>query len=199
MIKQLRQYLSDDIYSFHMPGHKRNPAFLPPDLPYWDITEISGMDNLHAPHGIIDQLQKRLCAAYGADESYLLVNGSSVGILAAVFAACVACINSPKDPPVHISRNAHKSVFNALALCGGVPIYIQPEYYPDGLVGGVAPEAFSSARVAVVTCPTYEGLVCDIKAIADRVHANDGILIVDEAHGAHFSKERAFAGRGHRD
>jgi lysine decarboxylase len=169
-----------------MPGHKRNPAFLPPDLPFWDMTEIPGMDNLHAPCGIINKLQERIAEIYGADESFLLVNGSSSGIIAAVNAACA------ENETVHIARNTHKSIFNALVLSGASPKYIQPKYFPDGLAGGLLPWDFFGAKVAVITSPTYEGFLPDVKSISEQVHKRGGILIVDEAHGAHFPFHKEF-------
>jgi lysine decarboxylase len=139
------------------------------------------MDNLHAPKGMLKKLQERLAVIYGADESYLLINGSTAGILAAV---CTVCDESKI---ITVNRNAHKSVFNALALSGAWPEYIQPDYFGDGLPGGIKPERLSGITGAVfITSPTYEGFVPDVKSIASTVHARGGILIVDEAHGAHF-------------
>ena len=40
-------------------------------------------------------------------------------------------------------------------------------------------------KAVVITSPTYEGIVSDIKKIAEIVHGHNSILIVDEAHGAH--------------
>ncbi len=37
-----------------------------------------------------------------------------------------------------------------------------------------------------MTSPTYDGVVSDVKRIAEIVHRYDIPLIVDEAHGAHF-------------
>jgi arginine/lysine/ornithine decarboxylase len=41
-------------------------------------------------------------------------------------------------------------------------------------------------KAVVITNPTYYGICSDVKAIADRVHEKGALLIVDEAHGAHF-------------
>ena len=48
--EKLDQYLEEDFYPFHMPGHKRNTEILRKDIPYArDITEIPGFDNLNNP------------------------------------------------------------------------------------------------------------------------------------------------------
>ena len=44
----------------------------------------------------------------------------------------------------------------------------------------------------MLTSPTYDGVVSDIAAIAEIVHAHQIPLIVDEAHGAHFGFSERF-------
>jgi len=183
MYEQIQKYLASDIYPFHMPGHKRNPQFAPPNLLDLDMTEIPGMDVLSSPTGIIRALQEDIAKFYGADYSFLLVNGSSAGILAAV---CATCIDGET---LVVPRNAHACVYNAMVMSGAVPRYIMPEITADGLAGGVNPSVFDDmpkGAVVLVVSPTYEGFVSDISAIASRVHSKGGVLIVDEAHGAHF-------------
>jgi len=183
MYEQIQAYLAKEIYPFHMPGHKRNPMFLPQGMANLDITEIPNMDVLCNPTGIIRDLQEAIAEFYGADSSYLLVNGSTSGIVAAI---CTAC---SKGVSLYAPRNGHVSMYNGIALSGAVPIYITPEITPDGLAGGIKPESLDTMKegaVVLVVSPTYEGFVSDIKEIAARVHSRGGILIVDEAHGAHF-------------
>jgi len=172
-----------------MPGHKRNPHFLPKNLLSYDMTEIPGMDVLSSATGIIGNLQTDIARFYGAEYSFLLVNGSSAGILAAVCACC------GDETPLVVPRNAHVSVYNAMVLSGAHPFYIMPEITADGLAGGICPSAFDNipeGAVVLVTSPTYEGFVSDIRTIANAVHAKGGVLIVDEAHGAHFAFDKRF-------
>ena len=189
MYKNIESYLARGVYPFHMPGHKRNAAFLPNDLLRLDMTEIPGMDVLSSPTGFIKALQNDIATFYGADESLFLVNGSSAGVVAAVcYAAAVA-------DKLIIPRNAHASMYNGLALSDILPEYILPEITSDGLAGGICPDIFEQLpqRSAVlVVSPTYEGFVSDIAAIAEKVHAQNGLLIVDEAHGAHFAFHDGF-------
>jgi len=189
MYEQIQAFLNKEIYPFHMPGHKRNPMFMPQGMASLDITEIPGMDVLSRPNGIIRDLQESIADFYGADESHLLVNGSTAGIVAAI---CTVC---EEGSTIYASRNGHVSMYNGLALSGAVPIYIMPGITPDGLAGGIKPEAFDKMEegaAVFITSPTYEGNVSDIKEIAARVHSRGGILIVDEAHGAHFRFSDAF-------
>jgi arginine/lysine/ornithine decarboxylase len=166
----LRNYLARDIYPFHMPGHKRNPVFMPPDLQALDVTEFGSMDNLHTPDGVIKEVQEKISRIYGSDESFMLVNGSSCGIVAAICATC------DEDTMLYAPRDCHQSVFHGMVLSGSKPEYRDME----------------KAGVVIVACPSYEGRVLDIKALAERIHKRGGILIVDEAHGAHFPFHRAF-------
>lgn len=201
MYKKVSEYLSRDIYPFHMPGHKRNANFLPPfppGLAALDLTEIPEMDVLSSPEGIIKEFQEKIADFYGAGRSFFLVNGTSAGIVAAVcaFAACGENIfGENKETPVFVPRNAHVSLYNGLIFSGARPTYFLPEITSCGLAGGVSPSFFDSlprgAAVFIVS-PTYEGFVSDIAAIAQKVHARSGVLIVDEAHGAHFSFHKYF-------
>ena len=187
MYKEISNY--GDIYPFHMPGHKRNPLFLPPNLLNLDLTEIPGLDVLSSSTGIIQEMQDRIADFYNADSSFFLVNGSSAGVMAAI------CYSSTITDCVIIPRNAHVSAYNALGLCNILPKYVMPEITFDGLAGGIFPEFFDNmphGAAVVIVSPTYEGFVSDISAIAKRVHEKNGILIVDEAHGAHFPFHNGF-------
>ena len=195
MYRHLQEYLSKGVYPFHMPGHKRNPVFFPVELTGMDLTEIPGMDILRDATGIIRDLQCKIADFYGADESFILVNGSSAGIVAAI---CAACNEGDK---LYAARNGHVSMFNGMALSGALPIYISPKVAETGtlgitgLAGGIDPSQLDNMEegaAVIVVSPTYEGFVSDIKAIAEKVHSCGGMLIVDEAHGAHFPFHSAF-------
>ena len=189
MYEYLQEYLSKGIYPFHMPGHKRNPMFFPPRLPELDLTEIPGMDVLRASTGILGELQAKISSFYGSDQSFLLVNGSTVGITTAI---CAAVGDGGR---LYAARNGHVSMYGGMVLSDALPIYIQPEITPVGLAGGINPAALEDMEegsAAIVVSPTFEGFVSDIRGIAEKVHDRGGILIVDEAHGAHFPFHSAF-------
>lgn len=96
----------------HMPGHKRNPLCTMPDPYSLDVTEVPGVDDLHHPVEMIRDLMDELTKYYDSKQTYLLVNGSTCGILAAITACCY-----PGDK-ILVARNCHKSVYNAIKLLG---------------------------------------------------------------------------------
>ena len=194
MYDKLTTYYKDDYYPFHMPGHKRNSELISMTDPYEiDITEIDGFDNLHHPTDIILDIMNRISRIYGSQKSYILVNGSTCGILTAISA-----VTTPKDE-ILIARNCHKSVYNAVFIRQLKPDYISPKLNEAGIFGDISPEDVleklnqnENIKAVVITSPTYEGIVSDIEEIARVVHKKGAVLIVDEAHGAHFSLDEYF-------
>lgn len=186
----------EDILPMHMPGSKRNSELMSmPDPVKMDITEITGFDNLHNATGIIKECAIEAARIFGADETCLLVNGSTAGVMAAI---CGATHSGDK---VLVARNVHRSVINALYLGQLNPEYIFPEMKcPEaGIYGAVKPEDIEEAfkgssdiKAVIITSPTYEGIVSDIFAISEIVHRYGAVLIVDQAHGAHFGFNEEF-------
>jgi len=185
----LSEYALRGVCPMHMPGHKRNTGLLGRDLPFEiDITEIDGFDNLHNPQGMLKRVSGRASALYGSKASFLLVNGSTGGILAAVRAAV-----KPGDTVI-MARNCHKSVYHAAELCSLKTVYLLPaKDEATGLDGSIMPEqveqaltAHPEAKLVVVTSPTYAGVTSDIRAIAAAAHRRGIPVLADQAHGAHF-------------
>lgn len=190
--QELEAYGQSDSYPFHMPGHKRRSP--EPMNPYQiDITEIGGFDNLHHPQGLIRDLQEEIASIYGMERSYLLVNGSTLGNLVSILSV------AKRGQTVLIARNCHKSVYHAVSLGSLRVDYIQPEALGSGIQGPVTPASVRKmltqhpdATAVVITSPTYEGIVSDIRSIAREVHKTGAVLIVDAAHGAHFGMDPYF-------
>lgn len=194
IFERLSEYSDSDAYPFHMPGHKRHMSGdVLSDVSRIDITEIDGFDNLHDAQGIILEGQKRAAKLYGAEESFFLVNGSTGGILSAV-AACVQ-----NEGWLIMARNCHKAVYHAALLGNLKTIYLHPKQkkgfsFCDGLhlqeVKEVVEQFFTvhpneKIGAVILTSPTYEGMLSDVKEIAEYLHEKRIPLIVDEAHGAH--------------
>ena len=207
LLERLTEYAGSDAYPFHMPGHKRReiPDGIPggfPDPYGIDITEIDGFDNLHHAEGILKDAMDEAAAIYGADRSWYLVNGSTCGILSAVFAT------TENGGKILTARNCHKAVYHAICLNRLEAEYLYPEEITEfGINGGIRAEDVRKAlekdamrcagnsgdvrgkitkiQAVLITSPTYEGVVSDIRAIADVAHEYGIPLIVDEAHGAH--------------
>lgn len=194
---KLKEYAAGGVYPMHMPGHKRNMELLPLGLPYdIDITEIHGFDDLHDAHGILREISELASGLYGSDRAFLLVNGSTVGILAAIGA------HTERGDRILATSNCHRSVRNAAALFGLDPVYLTPETdETSGIACSISPEAVDLAlkkmpdiKLVVVTSPTYEGVISDIGSIADIVHGRNIPLFVDSAHGAHLGFSPGFPG-----
>lgn len=194
LLDRLTEYSNSDFYPYHMPGHKRRLAgALPSDWINKDITEIEGFDNLHDAGEVLMELQEKTATAYGAEESFYLVNGSTCGILSAISAVV------PFGGEILISRNCHKSVYHAAYLRQLKLHYIYPEILKEyDICEAVSAEQVKEAleenqgvSAVLIVSPTYEGRIADVKAIAEIVHEKGLPLIVDEAHGAHlgFSPE----------
>ena len=192
---KLAMYSRGDYYPMHMPGHKRNKALVSMVNPYEiDITEIPGFDNLHDPQGILLELSNRISSLYKAEKSYPLINGSTGGIIAGISAA------TNRGDSVLVARNCHKSVYHGIALKELAPIYIYPEFSTEEAINcGISPEKINemlithnNIKLVIITSPTYEGVVSDIKTISKLVHSHGAVLLVDEAHGAHFGFDPRF-------
>ena len=187
---ELKKYEQSDFYGFHMPGHKRNGGLTGAALPYGiDITEIDGFADLHHAKGILKEMQERTANLYHAEETCWIVNGSTAGILSAI----MGC--TKRGGGILIARNCHKSVYHAIELNELHAVYLYPEMdQRTGLNGEIRVEAVREAlgkygkeiQAVMITSPTYDGVVSDIRAIAEAVHEFGIPLIVDEAHGAHF-------------
>lgn len=196
---KLRNYSESGYYGFHMPGHKRNRMRIETDLPYEiDITEIDGFDDLHHASGIIREGEMRAAELYGAEETHYLVNGSTVGLLSAV----MGC-TKPGDR-VLVARNCHKSVYNAIYMNDLKPVYVYPDLIPGtAICGPVKAEQvaallneWNDVKAVIITSPTYDGVVSDVRTLADEVHRYGVPLILDEAHGAHFGFHPYFPENG---
>lgn len=189
LFERLQRYGNSDYYGFHMPGHKRNTDRFGDGLPYGiDITEIEGFDDLHHPSGILRDAQREASRVYGAEETRFLVNGSTAGILSAILGS------TRRGDQVLTGRNCHKSVYHAMFMNELEPVYLYPGFRPDIQLNTeisvsavkAALNAHPRVKAVMIVSPTYDGVVSDIRGIADAVHEKGIPLIVDEAHGAHF-------------
>jgi len=192
---KLKEYKASDVYPMHMPGHKRNEGFMPSGLPCdIDVTEIHGFDDLRDPRGVLLETSQLAADLYGSRDAFLLINGTTVGILAAVGA------HTKHGDKILAADNCHWSTPNAAELFGLELVYITPDIDETSSVPcSISPTAIESAlqkdpdiKLVIITSPTYEGVVSDVTSIAEVVHNSDIPLIVDSAHGAHLGFSRAF-------
>lgn len=190
--KYFQHYNEKNLLPLHMPGHQRKRD-MGAALPYaYDYTEVEELDNLHAPEGILQEAMNRTAAYYGCLDCFYLVNGSSSGLQAGIFTLL------EEGDEVVVARNCHRSVFYALSLRKAKIHFLLPEFWEDfscfGLVSLKEVERllreFPKSKALIFTSPSYEGVVSDVEGIARLCHENGLSLLVDEAHGAHFSPKR---------
>ncbi|RPI09318.1 MAG: aminotransferase class V-fold PLP-dependent enzyme, partial [Zetaproteobacteria bacterium] len=180
--------------SFHTPGHKsgkgistRFRKFVGSKIFTIDLTTLDEVDCLQKPVGVIKEAQELAAEAHGADRSFFLVNGTTVGNHAMILSTTL-----PGDE-ILVARNAHKSILAGIILSGATPRFFLPHFDADlGIAVNVGADAVRSAmrdyphaRVATVTSPNYYGIAADIPAIVEAAQRHGATLLVDEAHGPH--------------
>jgi arginine decarboxylase len=181
---------------FYTPGHKQGKGISQPLADLFgkavfraDLTELADLDNLFAPQGVIQEAQQLAAAAFGASQTWFLVNGSTCGIEAAILATCGT------GDKIILPRNVHSSAIAGLIISGAIPIFLNPEYDPVlDIAHSITPNAVESAlqqhpdaKAVLTVYPTYYGVCGDLSAIASITHQYNIPLLVDEAHGAHFA------------
>ncbi len=192
--EHLRSRWNHDPSSFHVPGHKYGREL--PEAPYdWfraimrlDVTELADTDDLHHPEGIIREAQQLAAGCYGAEETFLLVGGSTSGNLAMILGVC------SRDDVVIVQRNIHRSIGNGLRLAGARPVFVRPQFDPltgTPTIPSLADleavlQAYPQARAVILSTPNYYGVSVGLAPYAALAHRYGIPLLVDEAHGAHY-------------
>lgn len=198
LMEALIQYREQRKISFHVPGHKNGQLYdqtgiagLLAEAMSIDATEITGLDDLHHPEGVIRQAQELAADCFGAEESYFLVGGSTSGNLVLILTVCT----EPGDILL-VQRNVHKSVLHGLMLAGADAVFLEP--YVDEASGlstlpsadtvAAAIAAYPQAKGLLVTAPNYYGMGTSLAPLVELCHHAGIPLLVDEAHGAHFGQ-----------
>jgi len=193
LLDALKAYHAEGVVPFDVPGHKHGNGlpefkeFLGPKVMQVDVNSMKCLDNLGNPTGVIAESENLLAASYDADQAFFLVNGTSGGVQAMIMSVC-----KPGDKLI-LPRNAHKSATNGLIMSGALPVYVQPRFSDElGIALGVATEDIKKAifdnpeaKAVFLINPTYYGSASDLKEVVELAHANNMVVLVDEAHGAH--------------
>ncbi len=195
LFEAVKAYVDSKVIPFHVPGHKQGNGidefteYVGRKVMQMDVNGMEDLDNACNPIGVIME-SERLCAqAFGAQNAYFLVNGTTAGVQAMMLSTC-----EPGDEII-MPRNAHKSTIGGLILSGAVPVYIQPEINEVyGIAGGITEDAIKKAvkehphaKAIFVINPTYYGMASDLKSIVRIAHRHNMAVLADEAHGAHMS------------
>jgi len=195
------EHVARDYYPGHFPAHKGGKAWpgwwrrlVGDKLAALDLTELPGLDDLHHPQGPIARAQELTARLAGAGRSYFLVNGTTVGLLAALLGM------SRPDEPVLVPRCGHRSLVGAAILAGIRPVFLRDSFdrtwdLPLGIDRAEAESALAShpgCRLLVLVYPTYEGVAWEIGPLIEWAHSLGMTVVVDQAHGAHFGKHPRF-------
>lgn len=190
----LENFRNARVVPFDVPGHKRgkgNPElveFLGEKCVGIDVNSMKPLDNLCHPVSVISEAEELAAEAFGAAHAFLMVGGTTSSVQSMVMTAC-----KPGDKII-LPRNVHRSVINALILCGAIPVYVNPDVDTRlGIPLGMkredvkkAIEQHPNAKAILVNNPTYYGICSDLKAIVQMAHEAGMLCLADEAHGTHF-------------
>ncbi|MFD1849285.1 aminotransferase class I/II-fold pyridoxal phosphate-dependent enzyme [Oceanobacillus bengalensis] len=195
LFTKLKQMDSNNPLSFHVPGHKNGQIYDNKAIDYYgkmlkiDMTELPDLDDLHAPTGVIREAEALATSFFQSEHTFFLVGGSTAGNLAMILAVC------NEGDKVIVQRNSHKSIINGLELSGANPIFITPEYdqqlgrYTNPSIETLqkALKLHPDAKAVVLTYPDYFGITYPIREMIEIAHSYNIPVLVDEAHGVHFS------------
>ena len=181
------------VVPFDVPGHKRgrgNPELvelLGEKCVSLDVNSMKPLDNLCHPVSVIKEAEELAAEAFRADHAFFMVGGTTSSVQGMVLSFCKA------GDEIILPRNVHKSVINALVLCGAIPVYVNPEM--DNRLGISLGMQVSEVEKAIlehpkavavlVNNPTYYGICSDLRSIVKVAHAHGMKVLVDEAHGTH--------------
>ena len=191
----LLDYVDSGVIPFHTPGHMQGKGmdralrdFLGDNVLAIDLTQIRGLDDLLQPQEAIREAQALAAEAYGADNSFFLINGSTSGNQIMMMAAL-----NPGEK-MALPRNSHKSAMGGLIMSGVQPVWMQPEVDESlHMDHTVTPETVRRTldehpdiKAVYIVSPTYYGVAADLVTIAKVTHERKIPLLVDEAWGPHF-------------
>lgn len=192
IVEALKQAYDRPSYQFHIPGHTKGNSALPEfkkligkkALAVDTTDEFDGLGTLHPATGPIKEAQELAAEAFGAKKTFFLLNGSTAGNLALAMAL------TKKGKKIVTNRNCHRSILTGMIISGAEPLWLIPNRFEEwGIWGNVSPDSVEKmlaqnpdAGMVWITNPTYEGVVSDIKSIAEICKKYKVPLIVDEAH-----------------
>ncbi|NBK97520.1 MAG: aminotransferase class I/II-fold pyridoxal phosphate-dependent enzyme [Erysipelotrichia bacterium] len=190
----LKEFKTKRIVPFDVPGHKRGKGnkdlteFLGEKCLEVDVNSMKPLDNLCHPVSVIKEAEELAAQAFGASHAFFMVNGTTSAVQAMILSVL------KKGDKIILPRNVHRSVINALILCGAVPVYINPQINERlGISLGMSVNDVvraitqnPDAKAILVNNPTYYGICSNIKEIVRISHEKGMLVLADEAHGTHF-------------
>lgn len=195
IIEALEDMKAARLVPFDVPGHKRGRAdknltkFLGEKAMSIDVNSMKPLDNLCHPISVIKEAEELAAAAFKAKGAFFMVGGTTSSVQAMIFAV------TKRGDKIIVPRNVHRSVINAMILCGAIPVYVNPQIEQNlGIPLGMNLDdveqtilANLDAKALFINNPTYHGICSNLKAVVELCHKHNIKVIVDEAHGTHFS------------
>ena len=189
----LEEFRARRVVPFDVPGHKRgrgNPELvelLGQKCVGLDVNSMKPLDNLCPPVSVIRAAEELAAEAFGAAHAFLMVGGTTSSVQAMILSVC------GRNDKIILPRNVHRSVINAMILCGAHPVYVNPEVDERlGIPLGMRMEQVDKAirenpdaRAVLVNNPTYYGICSNLPEIVKLAHAHGMKVLADEAHGTH--------------
>lgn len=189
----LEKFRKKRVVPFDVPGHKRgrgNPELvelLGEKCVGLDVNSMKPLDNLCHPVSVIREAEELAADAFMAEHAFLMIGGTTSAVQSMILSVCKA------GDKIILPRNVHKSVINALVICGAVPVYVEPQVNDRigiALAMEIEPlertiKANPDAVAVLVNNPTYYGICSDLKGIVELAHSHGIQVLADEAHGTH--------------
>lgn len=172
---------------FTTPSHSQSFYIFPKFKQFYkyDISE----NDAFCPEVELNNAQKKASSIYKTKSTHFLIGGATSGINASVITTINSGNNDSKK--VLIWDSAHRCHKNAVLLAGGEAVFYSVDLDKDwGIYSSINAIEIESAlkkekiNAVIVTSPSYEGIVSDIKSISHICKKYGAYLIVDEAHGA---------------
>ncbi len=218
----LMDYVEEYKYSWHTPGHMGGVAFLKSaagrifynffgeNALRADLSvSVPELGSLLKHSGVVGEAERMAAEVFGADRTYFVTGGTS----AANKIVWLGTV-TPGDV-VLVDRNCHKSVMHAIIMTGAVPVYLIPARNEYGIIGPIhshefRPEvirekiracplvedpALQTARLAVITNSTYDGICYSKELIEKQLRDLVPYLHFDEAWFAYARFHPLYAGR----
>ncbi len=191
LCEALEKFKKKRVVPFDVPGHKRgrgNPELtqlLGQQCVGIDVNSMKPLDNLCNPVSVIAEAEELMADAFGAAHAFLMVGGTTSAVQAMVLSSCKA------GEKIIVPRNVHKSVINALIICGAIPVYVKLKIHSViGVALGMEVDALREAirenpdaKAVLINNPTYYGICSDLKALTALAHEHGLKVLCDEAHG----------------
>lgn len=192
---ELKNYVNDQVIRYDVPGHKGNNKILKEFTDFFgdkiieaDVNSMKRLDNLNEANSIIKQSQKNIAQVFGAEDSRILINGTTSGIQSMIMATI-----KPNET-ILVPRNCHKSITSALILSGANVVYATVEFSLElGVFTYVTLEEiknkieeYPEIKTVLLINPSYYGFCKEFKEIVSYCKEKEKIVIVDEAHGGQF-------------